>query len=212
MASENQHAVETSDTQSLEIILPSTGQPAATSWEARPTFLSVEILNSSNAPVSPTNVIPLSTVLSISSVENHILLPSLSNSLDILGLDFAHKVSESLKVSIGSYCSLNTPSLTKSLSPSQLSQVESGELCVICLEKMEDQDEDVYTITECKHRYHEKCIRQWKIEKTICPLCRGPLPNDLGTTKEETEPFNQAFLVRVLRCLPSENERVVTGS
>jgi len=94
----------------------------------------------------------------------------------------------------------------------QLTLVESGEMCAICLDDMLDQDDDIYTITECKHRYHEKCIRQWKIEKSICPLCRGPLPDELGATKEEEEQFHQAaILLRILRCLPSENERVVTS-
>jgi len=222
MASEHQPALDTLDTRSLELILPRIGQSDSALLEDRPLFLSLESLNLSTVSVSPINVISLATVRPQSTglVENHTTLApglSFSNSLNILQVasishpNFAHKVSESLKVAIGSYYSLSSPSLTKSLSPSQLTLVESGEMCAICLEEMLDQDDDIYTITECKHRYHEKCIRQWKIEKSICPLCRGPLPDELGATKEENEQYNQAvILARILRCLPSENEGIVT--
>jgi len=41
---------------------------------------------------------------------------------------------------------------------------------------------DLYIVTGCSHVYHEQCIFRWKRRSRKCPICRGPLANDLGPT------------------------------
>jgi len=42
--------------------------------------------------------------------------------------------------------------------------------------------ENLYHVMRCKHTYHKACIIRWKREKSSCPCCRGPLPDELGLT------------------------------
>lgn len=51
----------------------------------------------------------------------------------------------------------------------------SNEVCSICLEEAQDDDNKVYR-TACHHTFHRSCLREWvqgqrKIE---CPVCRAP--------------------------------------
>jgi Ring finger domain len=34
----------------------------------------------------------------------------------------------------------------------------------------------IYMETPCKHRYHERCLREWMVIKEECPKCRSILP------------------------------------
>ena len=38
--------------------------------------------------------------------------------------------------------------------------------CPICLE------DGVDYITDCHHKYHDKCIKQWMKKNNTCPICR----------------------------------------
>ena len=41
--------------------------------------------------------------------------------------------------------------------------------CAICLE---DISNNRYILSECSHQFHRKCIMNWFLQKTNCPLCR----------------------------------------
>ncbi|KAK9055538.1 hypothetical protein SSX86_026622 [Deinandra increscens subsp. villosa] len=44
--------------------------------------------------------------------------------------------------------------------------------CAICLEEYE-VDDMIGTLLECKHNYHEKCIKKWVNNHDLCPICRS---------------------------------------
>ena len=61
--------------------------------------------------------------------------------------------------------------------------------CIICLENLEDKNENLkdreitkdkeqekekenIAVLECGHRFHEKCIIEWLKKHNICPICR----------------------------------------
>ncbi|CAL9071501.1 unnamed protein product [Musa textilis] len=49
------------------------------------------------------------------------------------------------------------------------------ESCVICLEDFVG-GEKLWELPRCKHRFHEKCIREWLLQPSnTCPICRTPL-------------------------------------
>ena len=52
-------------------------------------------------------------------------------------------------------------------------------LCSICLETISSSKEEEEL--ECKHKYHTKCIEQWLVRDSSCPLCRKPM----GYSREE---------------------------
>lgn len=33
-----------------------------------------------------------------------------------------------------------------------------------------------YAVAPCHHLFHTRCLQQWMGIKTICPLCKRPLP------------------------------------
>ena len=45
--------------------------------------------------------------------------------------------------------------------------------CSICLMPKCDM-----ILINCKHYYHQKCLQEWKKQKSICPNCRVPLDFD----------------------------------
>jgi len=54
---------------------------------------------------------------------------------------------------------------------------ESIDLCTVCQETM---GEDCSMLRNCKHVFHDRCIRQWFSTSPRCPVCR----NDI---REESE-------------------------
>jgi len=54
--------------------------------------------------------------------------------------------------------------------------------CSICLEVMDEEEGNLFTIPECKHTFHMGCIVQWKKQSKRCPFCRGTLPEEIGPT------------------------------
>jgi len=59
---------------------------------------------------------------------------------------------------------------------------DSETLCTICLEGMDEEEGNLFTVSPCSHTYHKKCIAEWKKGSKKCPCCRGPLPDELGQT------------------------------
>jgi len=54
--------------------------------------------------------------------------------------------------------------------------------CSICLEEMDEEEGNLFTIPECSHTYHKECIARWKLQSKTCPVCRGLLPEEVGPT------------------------------
>ncbi|RWR99951.1 putative autocrine motility factor receptor: amfr-like protein [Dinothrombium tinctorium] len=53
-------------------------------------------------------------------------------------------------------------------------RVEEENDCPICLDKM--INEQSYR-TECRHRFHKKCLYRWISKKNNCPECRNVFSN-----------------------------------
>jgi len=49
--------------------------------------------------------------------------------------------------------------------------------CSVCLEEITN---DLF-ITDCKHKFHKKCINQWYDHSSECPNCRGNIYKILST-------------------------------
>jgi hypothetical protein len=48
---------------------------------------------------------------------------------------------------------------------------KEGTICSICLEGFCDMDNKA--MTNCKHVYHNRCIKKWSRKHTCCPYCRA---------------------------------------
>ena len=60
--------------------------------------------------------------------------------------------------------------------------------CSICLSKIKNDKK--FTIINCKHSFHIKCISRWKRTSNECPMCRGPIVSTLRPmTKRAIENF-----------------------
>ena len=49
-------------------------------------------------------------------------------------------------------------------------------LCAICLENIDLDNNNIYTIPECNHTFHMKCALEWyrRVDnEASCPLCRS---------------------------------------
>ena len=76
------------------------------------------------------------------------------------------------------------------------SEIDDSEKCVICLDDY-DYDNNIGKL-ECEHKYHQKCIERWLMEKTICPLCKYNVlsSNNTGLVLDDNpEPENNEMLV-----------------
>lgn len=112
---------------------------------------------------------------------------------------------------LGSLASRHGFSEAPTLTPSQQSRAETEELCAICLDDFHSEVKDIYTIADCKHKFHEECIRRWKKEEATCPLCRRPLPEDLGVTGEAHQFRPLDIFGFILNRLPLVSDNPVTG-
>jgi len=55
-------------------------------------------------------------------------------------------------------------------------------VCAICLEEMDEEEGNLFTVPNCSHSFHKDCIAHWKEISRKCPLCRGLLPDEIGPT------------------------------
>ena len=54
---------------------------------------------------------------------------------------------------------------------------------------------------ECEHKYHQKCIERWLMEKTICPLCKYNVlsSNNTGLVLDDNpEPENNEMSLEIV--------------
>ncbi len=60
----------------------------------------------------------------------------------------------------------------------KMNECKMSEVCPICHEQLHNGAlNGVYTIPECKHKYHTECMMFWfqtQGNRTSCPMCRGP--------------------------------------
>jgi len=54
--------------------------------------------------------------------------------------------------------------------------------CSICLEEMDEEEGNLFTVPDCSHTYHKDCLARWKLQSKTCPCCRGLLPEEIGPT------------------------------
>ncbi|XP_058483305.1 E3 ubiquitin-protein ligase TTC3 [Solea solea] len=59
--------------------------------------------------------------------------------------------------------------------------------CIICHEDMSPQD---ICVLECRHSFHENCIRSWLKEQSTCPTCRDHalMPDDFPALSSRRRP------------------------
>ena len=51
-------------------------------------------------------------------------------------------------------------------------------VCCICIGEY-IEGETVTFHPGCKHMFHFECIGEWMMERTICPLCKGPTRSNI---------------------------------
>ncbi|MFS7990237.1 putative transcription factor C2H2 family [Helianthus anomalus] len=56
--------------------------------------------------------------------------------------------------------------------------------CAVCLGDLED-DDMVRLLPNCKHLFHVKCIDEWFVGHTSCPVCRVPVCGSVGAGDDD---------------------------
>ena len=74
------------------------------------------------------------------------------------------------------------------------------EKCIICFELMVD---NIYTIQNCNHKYHKKCIKMWYNIKNECPMCRRLFidNNFISLRLEQIERENTTIKILIMICM-----------
>ncbi|XP_020271886.1 E3 ubiquitin-protein ligase Arkadia-like [Asparagus officinalis] len=62
-----------------------------------------------------------------------------------------------------------TKNLKTSLYNSQTEYLPPNQ-CMICQEELKENE--IIGILDCGHNYHEKCIKEWLLNKNLCPICK----------------------------------------
>lgn len=74
---------------------------------------------------------------------------------------------------------------------------EEGD-CSVCLEAF-TPERQVKCLPECKHKFHEECLRAWYARGDTCPVCRSRFSKPLELTEEELNfAAEQAYYAAVL--------------
>jgi hypothetical protein len=60
--------------------------------------------------------------------------------------------------------------------------------CAICSDEFENTD--IVSTLDCKHIFHEKCIREWGCYKPECPVCKKVIENN--NSEAESAPMSQS--------------------
>tara|TARA_B100000963_G_C22638153_1_gene678738 strand:+ start:1298 stop:1738 length:441 start_codon:yes stop_codon:yes gene_type:complete len=86
--------------------------------------------------------------------------------------DSDHCLSSRLYLSSPKFMKKNDMSLISISSDGSISSMESQEnLCCICLQDLKESKS--MNMTQCHHSFHVKCVKQWLVEKSTCPLCNS---------------------------------------
>jgi hypothetical protein len=64
--------------------------------------------------------------------------------------------------------------ITLNIHSYKCTNAELMELCGICLEKFNENDQ--ISSPTCKHIFHTNCIKEWGYYNQSCPMCRTPIP------------------------------------
>lgn len=71
----------------------------------------------------------------------------------------------------------------------------------IYIDILNDINYDNYEILECSHKFHKKCINEWKKKNNICPLCRNIINTDKYNCKYnefKDDQYNELYRNRVI--------------
>ena len=71
----------------------------------------------------------------------------------------------------------------------EIKKSDLNECCSICLEIY--QKDDLIGETNCKHRYHEECFKNWAKESDLCPICKN---NIFGTRTSSIDSLHSMTL------------------
>lgn len=92
------------------------------------------------------------------------------------------------------------------ISPINLIEASGIDSCSICLNNM-NNDNEIYTIENCNHKYHTKCILEMFIEgfTDTCPLCRSII----STTESRCRDFEDYKFKLVLKYSEKPNANIL---
>ena len=85
-----------------------------------------------------------------------------------------------------------------------MNTVNTEDDCTICFENLTDDS----TFLICSHRFHRKCISEWLIEQSTCPICRTSLSNESTLIENPTilsNISNESILIDNLTILSGES-------
>lgn len=70
---------------------------------------------------------------------------------------------------------------------------DDSDICSICLEKIIQSKQDLWTCLKCSNFVHEKCFNKWKLKQNTCPICR----NDNKTIRKKENNNNKLYRVKL---------------
>ena len=60
--------------------------------------------------------------------------------------------------------------INNNILPKENNFVTNDYECSICLDSLEENN--IITLVNCNHQFHESCLKQWTANNNTCPLCR----------------------------------------
>ena len=70
---------------------------------------------------------------------------------------------------------------------------EADELCCICLDNFETEQDVIRLPCNKFHFFHRKCINDWIIKSPTCPLCKIEIDEDLLNQISENGVFSEEW-------------------
>uniref|UniRef100_A0A0D9VV02 RING-type E3 ubiquitin transferase n=1 Tax=Leersia perrieri TaxID=77586 RepID=A0A0D9VV02_9ORYZ len=71
--------------------------------------------------------------------------------------------------------------------------------CAVCLSELAGAA--VRTLPGCGHGFHEECIGRWLPLRAECPLCRRPVPVEVGVAEAEPAAWTSSSTSRAARTM-----------
>jgi len=72
--------------------------------------------------------------------------------------------------------------------------------CQICLDAMDEELGNLYTVPGCSHTFHKTCIAKWKEQSRTCPCCRGTLSEENLPPEVQLDMNESAYYITVILC------------